>query len=231
MNLAPTDLNRRIAEAVQYSVSSDRFYLAGKTAFWRFVGLGLIGFAIGGSIGLGLYGYSAVRSSRTNQTELAAAISKSLAGLELQGSTEGTVTVDPSELMLAPDQTVSLASNSMLALDPNARIRADGEIVVQGPSVSSPASANNRVPEISNFTVFKRMPFQKGTVMTGWKFLTSAQRKPSSQYCYYSASSDETPGRNIALDIATDEHLDPPKTLPEGFDLQAAFRMCVWFRS
>jgi hypothetical protein len=82
-----------------------------------------------------------------------------------------------------------------------------------------------------NFTVFKSVPFDKGTVMTGWTFLTSAQRSPTAQFCYYTEESDFTPGRHMMLDIGTDEKLQPPKTVPNGFDLDGAFSKCVWFRS
>jgi hypothetical protein len=119
-------------------------------------------------------------------------------------------------------------------LDPAARVLVDGEITVQGPSISVPQALPSRspssIPTIVNFTVFKSVPFDKGTVQTGWIFLTIAQRSPTRQYCYYTEGSD-TPGRNVMLDIGSDEKLDTPKTLPNSFDLVAAFSKCVWFKS
>ena len=60
MRLIPTELNHRLAGAVRYSVSADRFYIAGKAGFWRLVGVGLVAFAIGSALGLGFYGFSYV---------------------------------------------------------------------------------------------------------------------------------------------------------------------------
>ena len=65
--------------------------------------------------------------------------------------------------------------------------------------------------------------------MTGWQFLTSTQKLPTHQYCYYTESSD-APGLNVILDIGDDEKMDTPKKVPAGFDMPAAFNKCVWFR-
>jgi hypothetical protein len=83
-------------------------------------------------------------------------------------------------------------------------------------------------PTISNFTVFKRVPFEQGMIMTGWVFLTSAQKAPSAQFCYYTQNAD-TFG-NVDLDIAKDQKMEMPRTIPEGFDILAAFNRCVWFK-
>jgi hypothetical protein len=85
------------------------------------------------------------------------------------------------------------------------------------------------MPLVTNFTVFKSVPFEKGMVMTGWKFLTSAQTTPTDQYCYYTVGLN-TPGFNVRVDIGTDGELVTPQSLPPGFDINAAFAKCVWFR-
>jgi hypothetical protein len=64
--------------------------------------------------------------------------------------------------------------------------------------------------------------------MTGWNFLTSNQSSPSDQYCYYSESGDNS-NYSVSIDIAHDQQLSAPKTLPKGFDILAAFNRCVWF--
>jgi len=83
---------------------------------------------------------------------------------------------------------------------------------------------------ITNFTVFKRVPFENGHVMTGWVFLTSAQKAPTSQYCYYTENA-EASGLDVVLDIAQDQKIEKPKTMPKGFDMLAAFNRCVWLSS
>jgi hypothetical protein len=130
---------------------------------------------------------------------------------------------------------VSLANDARVGLDRSSTITANGEIKIELPSVSAPSagvtrSSSGKLPLITNFTVFKNVPFGKGTVMTGWVFLSSAQTSPTHQYCYYTASL-ETPGFDISIDIGDDGELDTPKTLPNGFDIKAAFDRCTWFGS
>jgi hypothetical protein len=118
-------------------------------------------------------------------------------------------------------------------LDPTAKVRADGEIQVQIPSVSALDSTTPRraatTPMITNFTVFKEVDFDKGQVVTGWKFLTSAQKFPTTQYCYYTEKLEASLFEPV-VDIGRNEDLDPPKQLPQGFDIAAAFKKCVWFK-
>jgi hypothetical protein len=233
MNLIPTELNQRLANAVRYSVAADRFYITGKVGFWRLVGVGLIGLGVGAAVGIGFYGYSHVSRNSENLKSLSSAFSNALSEVRLRATAEGTVQLEPREIALAPGQTISLDPNSRLLLDPSAKVLADGEIKIQGPSISVPQATPSRspssIPTITNFTVFKSMPFDKGTVQTGWIFLTSAQRSPTEQYCYYTEASD-TPGRNVMVDIGADGKLEKPKIMPNSFDVDAAFRNCVWFR-
>jgi hypothetical protein len=78
VKLVPTELNRQLSTAVQYAVASDRFYIAGKSGFWKLVGLGIVGFGLGSAIGLGFYGYGQIRRSTENITSLATAFSEAL---------------------------------------------------------------------------------------------------------------------------------------------------------
>jgi hypothetical protein len=88
----------------------------------------------------------------------------------------------------------------------------------------------SRSPIITKFTVFKSVPFERGQIKTGWNFLTSAQKYPTDQYCYYTESLEAASGLDVRIDIGTDEKMDAPKTLPKGFDVAAAFNRCVWFK-
>jgi hypothetical protein len=234
MNLIPTELNQRLASAVRYSVSADRFYIGGKVAFWRLVGLGLVTCALGIGVGIGFYGYSYVTRNTDMAEIFASTFSKALADVQLRAVAEGTVQLQPNELSLAKDQTISLDPSSRVLLDPAAKVRADGEIQVQTPSVSSldttrPPRRAAATPTITNFTVFKEVDFDKGQVVTGWKFLTSAQKFPTTQYCYYTEKLEGSLFEPVVY-IGLNEELDPPKNLPEGFEIAAAFKKCVWFR-
>jgi hypothetical protein len=240
VNLVPTELNQRLAGAVQYAVAAERFYITGKSGFWRLIGLGLVCFGLGGAIGLGCYGYGQITRNTENITSLSAAFSEALSRVQLTGKADGTVQFEPHEIALAKDQTISIDPNSTLHLDSDAKVRADGEIKIQMPSVAAPpanaTAPKSKTPLIANFTVFKHVPFDKGTVMTGWEFLTSKQQSPTSQYCYYTQASNEDnnsglPGLSVDLHLGLNQKLDLPKTLPKGFDATAAFARCVWFRS
>src|SRR5262249_24252516 len=156
--------------------------------------------------------------------------SEALSKVQLTGKADGTVKFEPREIALAKDQTISIDPSSTLRLEPNASVRADGDIKVQIPSVAPPPVSvtppKPRTPLIVNFTVFKHVPFDKGTVMTGWVFLTSKQRSPTNQYCYYTQSSDDEnrpglPGLSVDVDLGYNQQLVLPKTLPKDFDATA----------
>jgi hypothetical protein len=116
-------------------------------------------------------------------------------------------------------------------LDPSAKVIADGDLRIQIPNISIPQSAAPRskgiAPTITNFTIFKSVQFEKGTIQTGWKFLTSAQRSPTIQYCYYSETG-ENPDVSVRIDVGLDEKIQPSKS--KSLDIAAAFNKCVWFK-
>jgi len=101
------------------------------------------------------------------------------------------------------------------------------------PSISVPQNSTPRtkgiVPTLTNFTIFKSVPFEKGVVQTGWKFLTGAQRSPTTQYCYYQEAGDN-PDVSVRIDIGLDEKIQQSKSISKSFDIAAAFSKCVWFR-
>lgn len=233
MNLIPTDLNQRLANAVRYSVAADRFYIGGKSAFWRFIGGGFIGLGLGAAVGLGFFGYSYITQNSNNMSILSSTFSKALSEVRLRATAEGTVQLEPHEIYLAKGQTISFDNNSSVRLDPAAKVLADGVLTVQAPSISVPQEASqkpaSKVPVITNFTVFKRVAFEKGGVLTGWKFLTSVQKYPTEQYCYYTESS-ELSGADAVVYIGQDQKPETSVKAPQGIDIMAAFDRCVWFK-
>ncbi len=233
MNIIPTELNEGLAKALRGRIAADRSLIIGKVGFWHLVGAGLMIFGIGIAIGLGCYGYAQIVQKTGDLNILSSILSNELANVRLKGTAEGTVQLDPQNISLAEGQTVALATDSQVRLDRSATVKANGEVSVQLPTISAPSSATPgataRTPLITNFTVFKSVEFAKGSVMTGWSFLTSAQASPTHQYCYYTASL-EIPGFDVTVNIADDGKLDTPKTLPHDFDLSAAYSKCVWFK-
>jgi hypothetical protein len=232
MNLVPTELNQRLANAVRYSVAADRFYTTEKSVFWRFIGLGFIGLGLGAAVGLGFFGYSHVIQNSDNMNILSSTFSKALSEVRLRATAEGTVQLEPHDIFLAKEQTISFDRNSNVLLDPGAKVLANGELSVQAPSISVPQGSapksSSRIPVITNFTVFKNVPFEKGSIVTGWEFLTSVQKYPTSQYCYYTESS-EISGADAVIDVGNDRRPVTPGKRPQGIDISAAFNRCVWF--
>jgi hypothetical protein len=234
MNITPTELNRRLSQWVQSRIAADNSLNNGRVYFWRCFGVGLGTLGLGTALGLAFYGYSFITKNKENINNLSVAFSKALADAKLEATAEGTVQIEPREIALAKDQAISLDKNSRVRLDPAATVLADGDIRIQMPPTvsvprtSTPSSAG--VPNITNFTVFKSVLFDKGSVMTGWTFLTSAQKTPTEEYCYYSVNT-ETPGVGIKLDLGRNRKPEIPESIPASFDVNAAYERCVWFRT
>lgn len=229
----PTPLNRSLAEAISNRISAEMSAVSGRVGFWRVVGVGVLGFGLGVATGVGLYGYSFVTRTSSQLEVLSSTFQKALSVVDLHGSADGRVEVVSPELKLAKDATVVLDNDSRLLLDPGAKVAADGEIRVQLPSISAPRSPTPKnalqAKTIANFTVFKSVPFEQGSVLTGWEFLTSAQERPTTQYCYYNERAENS-DLAIRIDLATDGVPDATKVVPRAFDVTAAMAKCVWFR-
>jgi hypothetical protein len=229
----PTPLNRSLAEALSNRMSAELSVVSGRSAFWKAVGIGVLGFGIGTAIGIGFYGYSFVTRTSNQMSTFSSALQKALSTVELHGTADGRVEVTSPELTLAKGAVVSFDGSSRLLLDPAAKVVADGEIRVQGPAISTPRTPTPRNPAqtktIANFTVFKSLPFDQGNVLTGWIFLTSAQESPTEQYCYYNEKG-ESSDLAIRIDLATDGVPEVNKIAPKTFDPVAALAKCVWFK-
>jgi hypothetical protein len=236
MNIIPTELNKGLSWSIRKRIAAEDSYTFGRVGFWHLVGAGLMVFGIGSAMGLCFFGYSKVIQKTEKIGLLSSLLSNSLASVRLRANAEGTVRLEPRDLSLAQGQTISLARDSYVSLDASSTVTANGEVAVQLPSISVPSATITPrtaapIPLVTNFTVFKSVALEKGSVMTGWIFLTSAQAAPTRQYCYYTESL-ETPGfDNISVGVGIDGKPDAPKTLPPGFDINAAFDKCVWFAS
>ena len=86
MNLIPSELNQRLAHAVRYAADANRFYIVGKAGFWRLVGVGLVVFGLGASIGVCCIGYSFITRNSDNAAILSSTFSKALMEARLQSS-------------------------------------------------------------------------------------------------------------------------------------------------
>jgi hypothetical protein len=232
LSIPATEFNKRLSDLLRNSGLSNELLISSRVVFWRLVGLGTLALGLGAAVGLACGGYAYVARNSVNVTAVSEILAKALDQAKLTGVAEGTLQVDPHEISLAKGQTISLDPTATISLDPKSAIKVDGQIELQAPSISIPQGAGSSPPQristISNFTVFKRVAFQNGVIMTGWNFLTSNQPSPSDQYCYYSESGDNS-NYSVSIDIAHDQQLSAPKASPNGFDILAAFNRCVWF--
>ena len=214
-------------------MSAEISAVSGRAGFWKAIGVGVLGFGIGTAIGIGFYGYSFVTRTSSQMEVFSVAFNKALSSVELHGTADGKVEVTSPELKLAKDAIVTFDSESRLLLDPSAKVAADGEIRVQVPAISMPRTPTpknaSQAKTIANFTVFKSVLFEQGSILTGWTFLTSAQESPTVQYCYYSEKGENS-DLALRIELATDGVPDANKAAPKAFDINAALARCVWFK-
>jgi hypothetical protein len=228
MNIIDTELNERLAQWVRKRVSADLSLIKGRASFWRSAGLGFVTLGLGVAIGISSYGYSLVMRNTESMSMLAKTFSTALANAQLQATAEGTVQIEPNEIKLAPGQTVTLDRNARIGLDPEAKVLAEGNIRVQSPTPTPVSQRSPSHASITNFTVFKSVPFEQGTVLTGWKFASSSEKTPASEYCYYTIDGS-TPDIEVIVQLGRNGELDTATKAPKNFDIAKAFDKCVWF--
>lgn len=78
---------------------------------------------------------------------------------------------------------------------------------------------------VTDFTVFKTVEFDKGSIVTGWRYASSEDVTPAYQFCYYSVSSSEH--TSVRYDFATDGVM-LPDALGLPINIEQAFANCVW---
>ena len=86
----------------------------------------------------------------------------------------------------------------------------------------NPPPNNNRV--VTNYTIFKSVPFGSGKVSTGWVFSSSEQATPESQYCYYSPNPGE-----VVREVMTLVSGGQITSYAQQGDGPAQLAQCVWF--
>jgi hypothetical protein len=124
------------------------------------------------------------------------------------------------QVKLDPDSTVKLADG--------------GTVTLANPPVFPQAALGNgggsHDPAIStSVTVFKSVDYDRGYIVTGWRFANGAATKPDHEYCYYKVVKQDGSGQ-IIENIADDGKLNqpPPGVLPLEHGVR--FAKCQWFR-
>jgi len=141
---------------------------------------------------------------------------------------KGTVSIDPNAKVTldANDATVRLDTNgATVKLDQTGanNFPRPTQQQMQPPSSQPPRSDAHVV---TDYTVFKHVKMSDGEMVTGWKFRSSEDTTPYSQYCYYMATADADTSAifNVARNGTAGT---APKGLPINF--QDALAACEWF--
>ena len=208
MEIPATAENRVLASAVNARIKSDARLHNAQAALYRLAGLGLAVALTGAGIGAALYGYAQTRGPAADAEVVAQAVAAALSGLTLKA--EGTV-----------------------KLDPDARLATGGGGPSEVPRPTEAQLGGGAVPVsqaavLTNFTVFKNVPYGSGQVVTGWNFTSSDQKAPAHQYCYYSEQIDGT--SKVTIDLGENGRSVAQTRGRANVDPRVAYSNCVWFK-
>jgi hypothetical protein len=221
--------NRALAAVVNGRIRAEGMMLAARAALWRFAGIGIMLMLAGIGLSAACYGYAYVEDSRTSFDKMASAFAAALDHANL-----GRVRLE------VPDELIKLDPNATVHLDPAATVHLAPQ---SGPANSDPdrprpdehqlngnatTSPNTRV--VTNYTIFKTVPFGGGFVQTGWNFASSDQDKPTWQFCNYHRNSEGGGGEQLSILIAADGQVIQ-NTLAKRYNLNArtVAANCKWF--
>lgn len=157
-----------------------------------------------------------------------------IAAVLMRGLTENALKVS-GEVRLAEAPTVALAAPAEVGLAPDATVSVRGKVTADpiprpSPEILAGGRPAGDAAVVTNFTIFKSVPFQGGTVVTGWRFDTSQDRRPSAQYCYFTQDLGDT-DTAVRISLAHDGVPVPKATPRKGFDPAQARQSCIWFQT
>lgn len=207
MELPNTPENRVLASAVNSRIRSDARLLNARAALYRFAGIGLLCALSGAGIGAAFYGYSYANDPTYPTAKVTAAVAEALSKVTFK--TEGTVKLDP-------DSAIAIGGRSEIPTPTAAQLGAG-------------ATPDSKAAVLTNFTVFKNVPYGSGQVVTGWNFTSSEQKAPNHQYCYYSEQIDGT--SKVTIDLGENGRALPQAKARTNVDPTVAYTNCVWFRA
>ena len=215
-------------DVAKTKLSADAQLNQAQATLYRFGGMGVLAAMLGAGIGLACFGYSYVTDGRAQAQKMADAMVLALEKAQLT-TTGNVILADGSTVGLASGGQVKLAPNSTVRVDPSSIVKVAGVVNPDTPPVSPPAPAapalENKI--ITQFTIFKKVAYHDGEVVTGWNFDNSNQITPTYQYCYYHEKAVDTVA--VITDLGRNgQILDNLKPRP-GVDLISAFHSCMWF--
>jgi hypothetical protein len=226
MQISATPANLSLVAAVNKRLARAGRGEAAKAFLVRSAGWAVLAAGAGCAAAAMIVALAVARAPRPGADAIAAAL--------VRGFTERALTVT-GEVRLAEPATVTLASPAEVSLAPDAAVEARGKVLADPlphPSAELLAGgrADGETSVVTNFTIFKSVPFQGGSVVTGWRFDSSQDRRPSAQYCYFTQDLGDT-DTAVRIALAFDGEPNPKATPRKGFDPARARQSCIWFQT
>lgn len=239
-----TPEHQALAAAVEARMRADGRIVNAKAALLRLAGIGALLALTGVGAAAAMFGYSFVKDERPSADKIADALVRALDRTTLKATgdfrlaEDSKVRLDNPVVTLDPASTVRMAEP--LRLDPAATVKLDPAATVkvagQGENprptaaqLQQDAKPASGARAVTNYTIFKSVPFGQGSVVTGWSFTSSEQPSPTRQYCYY--VQEVGPGDSnaqVKVDVAIDGTM-LPNLKARNFEPNAAAASCTWF--
>jgi hypothetical protein len=133
------------------------------------------------------------------------------------------------EVRIAPDSRVRISDDSSVNLSSSSKAGAaqatNPLITLPEPSGGSPGKDDAVLREATIFSTVKHV---SGVVVTGWKYASSADQAPHTQYCYFSSRKDDGSRFIVDLAVGRSNPLNANAFLLPGFE--EALAKCQWWQ-
>ncbi len=199
-----TENNRSLAEAVNKRINADGVMLKAKASVWRLGGIGLMLMLIGFGIAAIMFGFSYINDDQALADRMATSFAKALEQVKVAVS--GNVEMTPGTVSMPEPGKVVMNEPGKVVMERGVvEMTKPGEVIMKQPGVVKGTVETHQTEQqfrpteqqlnpggtlpnskvVTNFTIFKFIPFGTGHIATGWDFSTSEQAVPTSQFCYY----------------------------------------------
>ncbi|MHB2165655.1 hypothetical protein [Alsobacter sp. R-9] len=223
MQIPATPLNRDFVATLNRRIARAGHAEAARAFLVRAAGWGVLLAGAGCALGALTVALAMARAPHAGAAAIAEVLGRALAETPLKVT--GTVRLGGTPVVaLAPDTTVGLAPDASVTV--TGKVEAD-PIPRPAPEVLAGPAGDATV--VTNFTIFKSVPYQGGSVVTGWRFASSEERRPSAQYCYFTQDLGDT-DTAVRFSLAYDGVPNPKAVARKGFDPAHARQSCIWFQ-
>jgi hypothetical protein len=139
---------------------------------------------------IAFYGYSYLVSVKPAAEQIVTALVLALEHAELKTTVSGSIRLSDNAIRVAPGQTIGLKEGAIVKLDQNSSIRVVGDLRIDVPQPSKSqlqldATSTSLDLPITNYTIFKSVPYESGDAVTGWNFVLADTARPKHQTYYY----------------------------------------------